>query len=60
VARHLRIDPEEALRLANRKFERRFTQVETRVAADGKVLRDLSPAQLDGYWNEAKAAAGES
>ncbi len=60
VARHLRIDPEEALRLANRKFEHRFTQVETRVAADGKVLRDLSPAQLDWYWNETKAAAGES
>jgi tetrapyrrole methylase family protein/MazG family protein len=55
VARHLRLDPEEALRLANRKFAARFQYVESRVAAEGKGLRDLSPAELDGLWNEAKA-----
>jgi tetrapyrrole methylase family protein/MazG family protein len=55
VARHLRIDPEEALRLANRKFAARFQYVESRVAALGKSLRDLSPEELDSYWNEAKA-----
>jgi tetrapyrrole methylase family protein/MazG family protein len=60
VARHLRIDPEEALRLANRKFERRFQHVETRVVGGAKALRDLSPAQLDEYWNEAKEALIES
>jgi nucleoside triphosphate diphosphatase len=60
LARHLRVDPEEALRLANGKFERRFRHVETRVARDGKALRDLSPAQLDVYWNEAKVALVES
>jgi len=55
VARHLKIDPEEALRLANRKFAARFQYVESRVAALGKSLRDLSPAELDAYWEEAKA-----
>jgi tetrapyrrole methylase family protein/MazG family protein len=55
VARHLRIDPEEALRLANRKFAARFQYVESRVSAGGRSLRDLSPAELDEYWNEAKA-----
>jgi tetrapyrrole methylase family protein/MazG family protein len=60
VARHLRIDPEEALRLANRKFEQRFQQVESRVAADGKTLRDLSPEELDEYWNEAKLTTADS
>ncbi|HEX6506887.1 MAG TPA: nucleoside triphosphate pyrophosphohydrolase [Chloroflexota bacterium] len=55
VGRHLRIDPEEALRLANRKFAERFQYVERRVAAEGKSLRDLGPEQLDEYWNEAKA-----
>jgi tetrapyrrole methylase family protein / MazG family protein len=59
VARHLRLDPEEALRLANRKFGRRFRHVETRVGMDGQALRDLSPEQLDEYWNEAKLAALE-
>jgi tetrapyrrole methylase family protein / MazG family protein len=60
VARHLRIDPEEALRLANRKFGRRFQHVESSVTADGKSMRDLSPEQLDQYWNEAKLAAIEA
>ena len=55
VARHLRIDPEEALRLANRKFAARFQYVESRVTAQGKSLRELSPAELDVYWQEAKA-----
>lgn len=55
VARHLRLDPEEALRLANRKFAARFQYVESRVAAQDKTLRDLSPEELDVYWNEAKA-----
>lgn len=55
LARHLRIDPEEALRLANRKFAARFQYVESRAAADGVSLRDLSPGRLDAYWNEAKS-----
>jgi MazG family protein len=60
VARHLRIDPEEALRLANRKFADRFQHVESRVAAEDKSLRDLSAQELDEYWNEAKLATTES
>ncbi|MBV9280149.1 MAG: nucleoside triphosphate pyrophosphohydrolase [Chloroflexi bacterium] len=55
VARHLRLDPEEALRLANRKFAARFQYVETRVTAMGRSLRDLSAAELDALWEEAKA-----
>ncbi len=55
AARHLKLDPEEALRLANRKFAARFQYVEGRVADLGKSLRDLSPAELDAMWEEAKA-----
>ncbi len=55
VARHLHIDPEEALRLANRKFAARFQYVESRATAGGQSLRDLTPAELDVYWEEAKA-----
>lgn len=55
VARHLRIDPEEALRLANQKFAGRFRYVESQVSAEGKQLRDLTPAELDAYWEEAKS-----
>lgn len=56
VARHLRIDPEEALRLANRKFAARFQYVESQVRGEGRSLRDLSFRELDALWNEAKAA----
>ncbi len=56
VARHLKIDPEEALRLANRKFAARFGQVETVATERGHALRDLSPPELDALWNQVKGA----
>ena len=58
VARHLKLDPEEALRLANRKFAARFQYVESRVTVLGKTLRDLSASELDNLWEEAKALGG--
>jgi tetrapyrrole methylase family protein/MazG family protein len=54
VARHLKIDAEEALRLANRKFATRFQHVESAVRGQGKELRDLSPEELDNYWESSK------
>ncbi|MGI8827547.1 MAG: nucleoside triphosphate pyrophosphohydrolase [Chloroflexota bacterium] len=55
VGRHLQLDPEESLRLANRKFAARFQYVEGRVSALDTTLRDLSPEELDVYWQEAKS-----
>jgi ATP diphosphatase len=55
-ARHLEVDPEEALRLANAKFERRFRAMEKRASARGLVLKALTPAAWDELWNEVKAA----
>jgi tetrapyrrole methylase family protein/MazG family protein len=54
LARHLKIDPEVALRLANRKFAERFRSVESRVAAEGKSMRSMSDADLLRYWSESK------
>jgi uncharacterized protein YabN with tetrapyrrole methylase and pyrophosphatase domain len=54
VARYLKVDPEESLRLANRKFAARFRHVESRVTAQGKGIRDLSLEDLEGYWRDAK------
>jgi uncharacterized protein YabN with tetrapyrrole methylase and pyrophosphatase domain len=59
VARHLRIDPEEALRLANRKFATRFQHVESAVKSEDKELRDLSPEELDNYWESSKRHESE-
>ena len=55
-ARHLRVDPEESLRLANAKFERRFRAMEKLARERALVLKSLSPGEWDGLWNEVKAA----
>jgi tetrapyrrole methylase family protein/MazG family protein len=54
VARHLRIDPELALRSATDKFRRRFELVEQLAAARGVDLRRAPMVTLDELWNEAK------
>jgi len=56
LARHLDIDPEEALRLANAKFTRRFRSIEAALAARGRGPEDSDLAEMDRLWNEAKAA----
>jgi MazG family protein len=60
-SRHLCIDPEEALRRANRKFERRFERMEQLAASRGSSLAGLDAAAWDALWNEAKlTATGDS
>jgi nucleoside triphosphate diphosphatase len=55
-ARHMGVDPEEALRLANAKFERRFRAMEALAAGRGLVLGSLDAAAWDALWNEVKTA----
>jgi MazG family protein len=55
-ARHLDVDPEESLRLANAKFERRFRAMENLATKRALVLKTLTPAEWDGLWNEVKAS----
>jgi MazG family protein len=54
LARHLEVDPHEALSGTNQKFYRRFNYVETRVAASGKRFSDFTLDELDRFWDEAK------
>lgn len=56
LARHLHVDPEAALRGANAKFERRFREVEKRARAGGREPSEYDLAELDAFWDEAKAA----
>jgi ATP diphosphatase len=53
---HLKIDPEEALRAANAKFERRFRKMEALAGARGARLESLSAAEWDELWRKAKEA----
>jgi ATP diphosphatase len=55
VARHLKIDPEAALRAANDKFTRRFRHIEEQLAARGSSPAQSNLAEMDALWDDAKA-----
>ena len=50
LARHLDIDPEQALRGTNAKFERRFREVEQRLVKQGKTAKDASLDEMEALW----------
>ncbi|MFN0119117.1 MAG: nucleoside triphosphate pyrophosphohydrolase [Blastocatellia bacterium] len=54
IARQLGVEPEIALKAANRKFRRRFQYVESRLAEQGKSCAESSLAEMDTYWNEIR------
>ena len=56
VARHLKLDPEAALRGANDKFARRFRYIEAQLAAQGRTPAQSDLAEMDALWDAAKAA----
>jgi ATP diphosphatase len=53
LARHLKIDPESALRATNAKFRRRFRAMEE-AAGDADALEQMTPAELEALWSRAK------
>ena len=54
LARHLKIDPESALRTANAKFTRRFQRIEDLLAARGKTPEQSDLEEMDALWNQTK------
>ena len=54
LARHLKLDPEAALRGTNAKFERRFRRIEHWLAEDGRAPTDSTLAEMDALWERAK------
>jgi nucleoside triphosphate diphosphatase len=55
IARHLDINPEDALRGANQKFVRRFAHIEKGLAERGKTPAQSTLEEMDALWDEAKA-----
>lgn len=53
-ARFIRINPETALERTNKKFIKRFQYLEQQAKANGRQLYDMTLAEMDVYWNEAK------
>jgi XTP/dITP diphosphohydrolase len=57
-SRHVKIEPETALRNATTKFERRFRKVEKSVEASGKEWQQHNLEELDTIWDEVKSKEG--
>jgi len=53
-ARFIGVNPENALERTNKKFIKRFTYLETKAREAGRPLKDMSLAEMDTLWNEAK------
>ncbi|HJP64485.1 MAG TPA: hypothetical protein VJ844_13655, partial [Mucilaginibacter sp.] len=53
-ARFININPEDALEKTNRKFIKRFQYLESKAKEQGKDLHDMSLAEMDVFWDEAK------
>jgi nucleoside triphosphate diphosphatase len=58
LARHLGVDPEQALRASNIKFERRFAAVEQALQQRGQAPSQATLAEMNACWDAAKAAEG--
>lgn len=58
LARHLGIDPEDALRRTNAKFMRRFGHIETELGKAGSRLEDTSLEKMEEIWQSAKTVVG--
>ena len=53
-ARFLNVNPEDALERTNKKFIKRFQYLESKASEIGKPLMDMTLAEMDVFWNEAK------
>ncbi|MDR3374386.1 MAG: MazG nucleotide pyrophosphohydrolase domain-containing protein, partial [Ancalomicrobiaceae bacterium] len=54
LARHLKLDPDAALRRTDEKFRRRFGHIEAVLAAQGRALGDASLDEMEAIWQDAK------
>ena len=54
LARHLKLDPETALRRSNLKVEQRFAYIEQQLAMRGSTVAEASQAEMEALWQQAK------
>jgi tetrapyrrole methylase family protein / MazG family protein len=54
LARFIKVNPEDALRQAANRFVDRFQFIETEVSASGRTIEELSFAEMDRLWDQAK------
>lgn len=54
LSRYLNIDPERALERTNKKFKKRFEFIEAKARKGRKEMKEMSLAEMDAIWNQAK------
>lgn len=54
LARTLKVNPEDALRVAGQRFRDRFAAMEKLVSGEGRTLRDLDSAEINRRWEESR------
>ena len=54
LARHLDINPEESLQLANDRFNNRFVKMDSIINSSSEKLEELSLSEMENYWQKAK------
>ena len=57
-ARFIGVNPEDALERTNKKFIKRFQHLESKAKEMGKSLKDMTLAEMDVFWEEAKKGEG--
>ncbi len=60
IARHLKVEPEAALKLTNRKFRHRFGYIERKLRAKDQPFEAVTLDELESLWQEAKGEKAES
>jgi len=60
LARFLKVNPEDALRLSTNRFVDRFVLVESQAAEQQRPLSDMTASELDGLWENAKRRLREA
>ena len=60
AARLYKINPDNALERTNQKFIRRFNYLESKTLKQGRALTDMTLAEMDAIWDEAKQKERES
>lgn len=55
LARHVKVDPEQAVMGTNQKFRRRFKRIEELSAGQGKELTQMTLDEMDAFWDQAKS-----
>src|SRR6185295_12594025 len=56
IARHLKVEPEAALKLTNRKFRRRFRYIEEQLNIQQRTFESASLDELESLWQQAKGS----